>query len=186
MNSVESWNYTSADCETNCGGYVSFKRIITVMAIFGALFLLTGCSQHVTAEYPVISAKADQATYEGKLIDFSLNKGKIMEPELFAQELREANRSIYSKNLIAPKEMAYFYKVKNITPDTEVCFGDMDCDSRLRCVTECHFISGPLEGSIKACSYDDFKEYDFVEFRVPYGFCINWLKDKVSLTKHEQ
>ncbi len=154
-------------------------RIAVVMLLVISIFSLTGCSK----KEQIINANT--VYYEGKVVDLSLEKGEILDSNLFAKEMREQGKIIYANQLPVSRNMANFYKVKNISCENRICFGDIDCLANQRCITACKFITGVNAGQIRGCSYDDFKDYVEIEFNVNYGYCMAW-KIKGQLQKQEQ
>lgn len=141
--------------------------IITLLV----LILLTSCSKTEKQQEKIIKPE-NIRNYES-VLELSLEKKEIIEPNIFMQQMRERNITIYAGQLNILENMEKFYKVKNITSNTKICFEDIDCPYDLRCITACR-----INGIVKACSIDDFKDMEGVEFKINHGYCIKWKQRK--------
>lgn len=145
-----------------------------------SISFVTGCSKK-PEQIDNLDSTADlrirfERTNES-VIDIAKETGVIIDYEEFKNEMREKKEIIKVKEVTPPEVSRWLMDVKNVSDESIICFGDIDCPQTLKCITQCQIVLGPedLKGQIRACHLESVQD-DPAVIPLPVGFCLEWKK----------
>ena len=146
---------------------------LLVLIIFTLTLFMAGCAKQ---EDVVISKEYINYSYDGKVIDIAIKEGNIKpyEIEKFADDMRKMNKTILIKDLTITPDMKWLLESKNISPETKICFGNIDCLDGKKCITICRYETDEFFGTKGPCMIDEWKDIKDMHFYFNAGVCTEW------------